>query len=266
MLQETPFLPPGLCPACSGPVSERGEFLFCDNKSCPAKLSGSVYVWVRNFGLLHIGDATIAVLTDPSSPIISSVADLYRLSVEDWEKCCSGRKMAEKCHASLHSNKEVPLELILSSLNIQNFGTSTATDLVQAGFDTVEKILSIGFDDLMSVPNVGEKTARQIQEGLLLNRDLLLDISGVLSIKRPSGGALAGKTVCITGELSKPRKLVERMVMDAGGFPKGSVSKTTSYLVTNSPDTTSSKMQSAKKHGIPIISEKELYSLLGSPS
>lgn len=258
------FVLPELCPACSGPVAERGDFLYCEGRACPAKLSGAVLVWVRNFGLLHIGDSTIAALTDPEAPVITSVADLYRLSVEDWEKCCSGPKMAEKCYTSLHSNKDVPLELVLSSLNIPNFGLSTATDIVQAGFDTVEKVLGAGFDELTAVHNVGERTARQIQEGLVMRRDLLLDLAGLLSIRKPSGGPLAGQVVCITGELSRPRKLIERAIMDAGGTTKGTVSKTTAYLVTNDPNTSSSKMQAAKRHGVKVISEAELYAILGT--
>jgi DNA ligase (NAD+) len=254
---------PELCPACSGPTSIEGDFLYCRSKSCPARLSGAVKVWVRNLGLLHWGDAMIDALTDPDNPRISSVADLYRLSVEDLAGCCSGTKMARKCHSVLHSNKSVPLELVLASLNIPNFGTSTATDVVQAGYDTVGKVLSMDFRQLLEVPNVGEVTARQVMEGLQARRDLILDLDGVLDIREPSGGPLQGKTVCITGELSMPRKAVEKLIMDAGGSPKGTVSKTTSYLVTNNPDTTSSKMKKAQKYGVPVIDEAGLRGLLG---
>ncbi len=260
------FAIPEYCPVCAGRVDVQENFLYCASSSCPAKLSGAVKVWVRNLGLLHWGESLIDSLTDPSNPRIGSVADLYRLDISDLSECCSGEKMAKKLHGVLHSNKEMPLELMLASLNIPNFGNSTATDLVQAGFDTVEKVLSVGFEELRAVPNIGEKTAKSIQEGLLLKRDIILDLSAVLTIKKPAGGALQGKTVCITGELSRPRKMVEKDVMDAGGFPKGSVSKTTSYLVTNQPDTASSKMQNAKKHGVPVIDETGLYDLIRGTS
>jgi DNA ligase (NAD+) len=153
---------------------------------------------------------------------------------------------------------------MLASLNIPNFGTSTAADVVQAGFDTVEKVLGASYDDLKEVPNIGEKTARQIQEGILSRRDLIAELEGVLDLKAPSGGPLSGKTVCITGDLSVPRKAVEKMIMDAGGMPKGSVSKTTSFLVTNDQSTGTSKLQKAAKYGIPIIDEAGLMKLLGA--
>jgi len=263
-MSEDMFEIPSLCPVCSGPAEQRGDFLYCAGSACAARLPGSVKVWVRNLGLLHIGEATIDALTSGDPPPISSIADLYRLSVEDWAEYCSGAKMGAKCHSSLHSQKELPLELIVASLNIPNFGLSTATDLVKGGINTVEAMLSADFERLKSIPNVGDITARQIQEGLLLRRDVLLDLMTVLTLKAPVvGGLLAGKTICITGDLSLPRKAVEKAILNAGGTPKGSVSKDTSYLVTNFPETTSSKMKAAKKHGVPVISESQLMDLLG---
>jgi len=260
------FLIPEFCPVCSGPTVVSGDFLYCKSDGCPSRLSGAVKVWIRNFGLLHWGDAMIESLTAEDRRMVGSVADLYRLSVEDLAECCSGTKMAKKCYSVLHANKSVPLDLVLASLNIPNFGLSTASDVVRAGFDTVDKVLGAGFDELKSVPNVGDKTARQIQEGLVACREVLLDLETVLDIRPPGGGPLQGKTVCITGELSKPRKAVEKMIMDAGGSPKGSVSKDTSYLVTNDSSTTSSKMEKAKKYGIPVIDEAGLMLLLAPES
>jgi len=256
------FQIPDLCPICSGPTSVHGDFLYCQNATCPSRILGSLKVWVRNLGLLNIGDATIDALAASSK--VSSVADLYRLDAEDWEEFCSGQKMAIKCYTALQESKDIPLELVLASLNIPNFGVSTATDIVQAGFDTVDKLLALGYDDLKSIQNVGEKTARQIEAGLLEKGPLLRDLSTVLNIKKPSSGPLQGKTICITGELSRPRKAVEKIIMEAGGAAKSSVSKGTSYLVTNNPNTGSSKMASAKKHGIPVISESQLYELIES--
>ena len=208
----------------------------------------------------------IESLTDPKHGRISTVADIYRMSVENLAECCSGTKMAQKCHAVLHANKSVKLELVLASLNIPNFGTATATDVVRAGFDTVEKVLSMDYDGLIAVPNVGEKTSRQVLEGLDAHRELLLDLETVLDIQPPGEGPLDGKAICITGELSMPRKAAEKLIMDAGGTPKGSVSKKTAFLVTNDPDTGSGKMKKAKKYGVPIINEDQLMQLVSGPS
>lgn len=260
------------CPVCGALLERRTYFLYCVSKSCPIKLSGSVRVWVKRLGLLHWGDALIDALTDPDSPRVDTLADLYRLSVADIAECCSGEKFARKCYDVLHSQKRVSLELLLSALNIQNMAVATATDIVRAGFDTVGKVLTLvdapepdAISALVSVPNVGPITAKQVLDGLRERRSIIEDLSSVLDV-RASEGLLSGKTFCITGSTSKPRKALEKMIMDAGGGVKGSAGAGLTYLVTNDPDTGSKKMQGAKKHGTKVISESELCSILSSPT
>jgi DNA ligase (NAD+) len=257
------FKIPDLCPVCSGLTSIEGDFLYCRSKSCPGKLSGSVHVWINRLGLLYWGDALINNLTDSDNSKISSLADLYNLSVDDISSCCSGKKVAKKCYDILHSNKDITLELLLAGINVPNLGTSTATDIVQAGFDTIEKILSIGYDDLLKIPNIGEITARLVFDGIQERRETITQLSKVLVIKKPSSGPLKGISVCITGATSKPRKAVQKDIMDAGGIIKESVGVGLTYLVTNeSKDFGSSKMKKAEKLGTKIISEIELYNII----
>lgn len=258
------FVIPEVCPVCFFPTTTEGDFLYCRNRLCPARLSGSIQVWIKQLGLLHWGDALVDALTKPDHPMIESVADLYRLTVADLTKCCSGKKMAQKCYDILHANKNITLELLIASVNIPNLGISTATDIVQAGFNTVNKVLSLTYDDLIKVPNIGDVTAKQILEGLESKRSVINELSQVLNIVVPNtNGPLSGKSFCITGDLSKPRKAVQKMIMDAGGVAKDSVTKTLSYLVTNDSSTNSGKMQKAKKLGIPIINESDLNNMLG---
>ncbi len=262
MQAEELFTIPNLCPACGGPTEEDGDFLYCRSKSCPARLSGSVKIWIRQLGLLHWGDALIDALTSPDNPRISTLADIYRLDVEQLAECCSGLKVAEKLHHVLHSAKTVTLELMLSGLNIQNLGISTATDIVQSGYDSVDKILNLTYEDLLKVQNVGEITARQVAYGLQEKSPLIRDLASVLVIQKPKTGPLDGKSFCITGELSKNRKAVEKLILNCGGSVKSSVTATTTYLVTNFPDTGSSKMKAAKKHGVSVIDETQLMAML----
>jgi len=256
------FQIPEFCPVCSGVLSEEGQFLYCRSRSCPVQLSGSVKVWIKRLGFLHWGDALVDSLTSPDNPKVKAIADLYELTVDDIAEHCSGQKFAKKCWEVLHANKRVTVELLLASMNIPNLAVATATDIIQAGHDTVEKILALTYEDLLKVQNVGEKTARQVMDGLDDRRDAVLSLSRVLDIA-VSSGPLSGKSFCITGATSKPRKALEKMIMDVGGAVKSSVGAGLSFLVTNDSDTTSSKMKSAKKHGTTVISEQELYRLMG---
>lgn len=257
------FKIPEHCPACSGPLSVEGQFLYCRNRACPVQLSGSVRVWVKRLGLLHWGDALIDALTNPENPKVQSLADLYKLEPEEIAECTSGSKMAKKCWDVLHANKSIKLELLIASLNIPNLAVATATDIVQSGYDSVEKVLALTLEQLREVPNIGPVTAQQVHDGLQERRRAILDLAEVLDIRGPGSGPLSGKSFCITGATSKPRKAVQKLIMDAGGIVKDSVGAGLSFLVTNETDTTSKKMQNARKYGTEVISEARLYEMMG---
>jgi DNA ligase (NAD+) len=147
-------------------------------------------------------------------------------------------------------------------MNIPNLAVATATDIVGAGYNTVDKVLSLTYEDLLKVPNVGEKTARQVYDGIQDRAQAIVDLEKVLEVSL-SSGPLEGKSFCITGSTAKPRKALEKEIMDRGGSVKSSAGAGLSFLVTNDADTTSSKMKNAKKHGTTVISEQELYRLMG---
>ena len=257
---EQKFPVPENCPICSAPLSREGDFLFCRSDDCPVKLSGAIKVWIKRFGILHWGDAMVNAVAKSSA--VQSVADLYRLSVEDLAQFCSGIKMAEKCYKTLQASRKVTLEQVVGALNIQNLGPSTAADIITAGHDTVAKLMNLTVEDLMQVPNVGEITARAIYIGLQEKASLIWDLAQVLDVKKPSaGGPLSGVKICITGEVWVPRKTVQEMIVQAGGQAQSGVSKDTTYLVCDQ-DAGSSKSQKAAKYGVKVISSAALKSLL----
>jgi DNA ligase (NAD+) len=82
------------------------------------------------------------------------------------------------------------------------------------------------------------------------------------SVLPPSGGALEGKTVVVTGTLMNyQRKEVEALIERHGGKAAGSVSKNTSFVVAG--EDAGSKLDRAKALGIPVLSEEELEKMIG---
>lgn len=67
--------------------------------------------------------------------------------------------------------------------------------------------------------------------------------------------------IVITGETSRRREEWKSIIESKGGKLNSSVSKKTTYLVTNSTDMTS-KMRDALKLGVKILTETELQSLV----
>ncbi len=261
------FAIPECCPICTGMLSPIKDLLYCKNDNCSFKLSGVVKVWIKKLGILHWGDAVISKLTDPKDPQMFSIGDIYRLDPGKLATASSGPKMGLKLYRSLHANKTMSLEMFMGSLNLPDLGLSTATDIVQAGYDSVEKFVNITYDNLVGISNVGDKTARKVLEALFLRKDEILDLASVLVLKTP-GGELKGLSFCVTGTTKKPRKTIHKDITDNGGIVKGSVGKDLYYLITNEdPETfTSGKMKKAqelsKKGELQIISEEHFYRML----
>lgn len=257
------FLIPTDCPACFHPLKVEGDFLYCRSKRCPTRFFGDLKVWVDRLGLLFWGDAIISSLTDPENPnAIRSIADLYGMSVADLEEHCSGLKMARKCWKVLHDNMSVPLEVVLSGLNIPNLGLATATDIVKAGYDTIPKVKSLTTEQLTAVPNIGDITASQIKIGLDSKLELLTSLEAILDVRSPSTGPLSGKKICITGDVWAPRKAVQKLIVSAGGQAVDGVSKDTSLLVCDDLNSSSSKSKRAAAYGIPTVNGSDLKRVL----
>jgi DNA ligase (NAD+) len=77
-----------------------------------------------------------------------------------------------------------------------------------------------------------------------------------------SSGALAGKTLVVTGTLSKyKRNEIEELITQHGGRASGSVSSKTDYLVAGAE--AGSKLEKATKLGVKVISEDDFEKLIG---
>jgi DNA polymerase-3 subunit epsilon len=68
--------------------------------------------------------------------------------------------------------------------------------------------------------------------------------------------------VAFTGDTATDREVLEDRVTEAGLHVAGSVSRLTSLLVTNDPDSVSSKAVKARQVGTPVVGEREFTELL----
>ena len=159
------------------------------------------------------------------------------------------------------------LSVFLAGFDIEGFGETLAEKLIQAGYNTLEKLLSATEDQIAGVYGFADIMARIVKEGLEENADEMKALveSGTIELESIGGGALAGLSFCFTGELvTMKRADAEQLVKKAGGSTKSSVTKDLSYLVTNDKESGSSKNVKAAKLGIPVIDEKEFLKLLGN--
>ena len=78
-----------------------------------------------------------------------------------------------------------------------------------------------------------------------------------------TGSALAGKTVVVTGTLTRfSRDEMHRLIEREGGKPGSSVSAKTSYVVAG--EEAGSKLEKAKSLGVPVLTEDEFVAMVSS--
>lgn len=112
---------------------------------------------------------------------------------------------------------------------------------------------------LIQVKGLGSKKVASIIKGLKENKNLLENFIALTGAVTENIGPLSGKSFCITGALTKPRKAYEQVIEKFGG-ENASISSC-DYLICNTPSD-SNKFKKAIEKGVKIISEQELIELI----
>lgn len=81
---------------------------------------------------------------------------------------------------------------------------------------------------------------------------------------RPGGPLVQGMRVAFSGDTTVERELLEDRATEAGLHVASGVSRLTSLLVTNDPDSPATKVVSARRHGTPVVDEAAFGQLLTS--
>lgn len=265
------FQIPKHCPVCGGKVvREEGESASrCINANCAARLKESILHFASR-GVMNIdglGDVLVDQLVDRG--MVTSVADIYDLTVEkltDLDRM--GKKSAANVIRNIEKSKQNPVPRVINALGIRFVGERTATFLAEE-FGVLDKIIAAKSDELQKAEEVGPKVAESIYQFFRepRNQDLIerLRSAGLqfeYRTRRRHGGPLAGKTFVLTGTLvNLTREEARQQIEAAGGKVSGAVSKKTSFLVAG--EDPGSKLDKARELGVEVIDEKKLIELLG---
>ena len=268
-----PVAYPSVCSVCGSKLVDDGARLYCPNKKCRKRVLHQIQKWISVVDIRDFGDALIRSLFESGE--VASVSDIYALTVEKLspyflnEESLESRKNslgAKKVYESIQKHRKISLPVFVAGFDIEGLGETMIQKITDAGFNTLEKILSATEKDIANVYGFAEITARDLVQGLEENKNEMLSLtqSGTIILENSSEGLLSGKSFCFTGELKKlKRSDAENLVKQNGGSFKSSVTKDLSYLVTNDTESGSAKNKKAVQYGIPIINEEEFLKLLG---
>ncbi len=261
---------PTMCPECSTQLvkDENGVYIRCPNFECPAQLKERIRYFASRgaMDIQGLGDKLVDQLVRGGH--VSDYADLYRLKAKDLaELDRMGQKSAENLVQAIGESKERGLARLLNGLSIRHVGTRVSAILAQR-YRTLEELREATIEDLANVHEIGEVIAQSVHDyvhGQHGQRSLqLLEEAGV-SMKAAeterAGQALLGKTLVVTGKLTKyTRDQIHELIAAHGGHAASSVSSKTDFLVAG--EEAGSKLQKAQKLGVPVLDEDAFEKLI----
>ncbi|WP_367988413.1 NAD-dependent DNA ligase LigA [Vibrio sp. NTOU-M3] len=264
---------PTQCPVCSSLIERvEGEAVArCSGGLvCQAQRKEALkhFVSRKALDVDGLGEKVVEQLVDRE--MVETPADLFKLSagvITVLDRM--GPKSAQNVVNALNKAKETTLPRFLYSLGIREVGEATAANLAHH-FKTLDAVKSATHEQLITVQDIGEIVASHItaffaQESNQCVIDDLLE-QGIHwpCIEDKSDDApqpLAGKTVVLTGSLSKlSRTDAKAALQNLGAKVTGSVSKKTDILFAG--ENAGSKLAKAQELGIEIRTEDDLVALL----
>ncbi len=280
--QEQIYQPPTTCPACGQPVEHfEGEVAwYCVNAACPAQLVRNVEHFVSRGAMDIVGLGTKIVEKLIEAGKIHDVADLYTLTRTDILEAITKKdrktekgppgKLADNLLVAIERSKSQPLARLITALGIRGVGEVLASDLAHH-YPDLDALSRATAEELQQIEGIGPNLAASIVDWFSRpeNQQVLqkLKKAGVwprAQMVQPQG-SLKGLTFVITGTLSSfTREQAKAFIESHGGKVTDSVSKKTDYLVVG--EHPGSKLEKARRLGIPIIHEEQLKQLVAGSS
>lgn len=262
------------CPVCGSRISRpEGEAnYYCNNTECPAQVKARIGHFAHR-GALDIeglGEAIIEQLVGLG--FVHHYADLYDLhkkknKLEQLERW--GEKSVQNLLEAIELSKKKPFARVLFALGVRHVGSGVAQLLVKH-FPSLDELQSATKEALEKIQGVGPQIAESVVEFFSdkHNRAIVerLRKAGVQTEEKISKAVKSspffGKTFVLTGSLaSMTRDEAKEKIEALGGTVGSSVGKNTNYVVVG--EEAGSKLEKAKKLGIPTLDEKGFLKLLG---
>ena len=265
---------PTHCPECQTKAvkDDGGVYIRCPNPICPAKIREQLrYFASRNaMDIEGLGDKMVTQLVDAG--LVQEYADLYHLTEEELVKLERlGSATAKNLLSGIEASKTRGLARVLNAISIRHVGQRVAAILADS-FGSIENLRGATVEDLHQVEEIGQIIAESVYEYLHSEKgaqtvDRLQAAGVIMRSDKPrsedqAAGALAGKTLVVTGTLQNyKRDEIKALIEQHGGRAASSVSKNTDFLIAG--EKAGSKLDKAQKLGVAVLSEADFAKLIG---
>jgi len=262
------------CPECgTALIRPEGEAKhYCPNEAtCPPQVIGRIqhYISRKAMDIEGLGGETVALLVKEN--LILNYADLYELTTE---QVIPLERMAEKSAENLvngiEASKQIPFERVLFALGIRFVGETVAKKLAKH-YKSIDHLMQATIGNLVAVEDIGVRIAESVTAFFndeanleMVNRLKTYGVQLEISADKLANQTekLKGLSIVVSGVFETvSRTELKKRIEDNGGKVSSSISSKTSYLVAGDK-MGPSKRTKAENLGVPIISERDLLSML----
>ncbi len=260
---EKPIPRPTHCPVCGAEVLDEGALIKCQNLSCPARVVNTIiYFASKNcLDIEGLGESVAKLLYEHG--LVKDVTDLFKLKVEELEKLpLFARKKAENLVNAIKSRVGVECWRFVNALGIEHIGEVASKKICEKFGVEFYKHDPEEFEE---IEGFGPEMVKSIAEYVRVNREKIEKLIEILKPKNPEKkevkeSAFTGKTVVLTGTMSRPRSEIKKILEDLGAKVTNSVSKKTDFVIYG--EDSGSKYDKAVKLGVNLLSEKEMMKMI----
>lgn len=271
-VQVIPF--PINCPVCSSNIIQTKDevALRCTaGLVCAAQQKEALKHFVSRhaMNINGFGNKIIDQLVDWK--LVKTLDDLFYLNKDSLTQLEHvGPKLAQNLLEAIEKAKQTTFARFLYALGIREVGVSTSANLANT-YLTIEALIQANRDSLMKISGVGKIIATHIHNffkqsyNIIVIKKLLSPTIGIhwlAPILQPEGNYFAGKTIVLTGSLTRfSHDEVKNRLTTLGAHVSCNVSNKTNILIVG--NAAGSKFTKARMLNIQIMNEAQIIHLLG---
>lgn len=264
---------PSYCPCCRKETEIKEDpnsgvlTLWCTNPNCGEQGNRLFEHFVSRDAMNIDGLSTATLQRFSEYNLISDFASIYHLKDYGYEITNMegfGIQSFKKLVLAIEKSRNVKPANLIYALGISNVGLATAKLICRYFNNDLTDISTATYNELVSIEGVGDVIAQSFVDYFedSENYDNFIKLVRELNIIKEevsTNTSMSGVTICVTGDVYvfPNRRAIKDLVENLGGKLTGSVSRSTSYLVTNDTSSGSNKNKAAQQYGIPILTEQE---------
>ena len=255
---------PTNCPVCGSELLQEEVLIKCQNLNCEARVVNSIIYFASKpcLNIDGLGNKIVEQLF--SVGLVKSVLDLFDLNMEKLLELEGFKeKKAQNLLNAVASAKRSELWRFINALGIEHIG-EVASKMIAQAFGL--EYLNAAKEELIAIDGIGDEMAESYLEFMRVNRETVQKLQAILEPVAPEKKEEAkenpfkGKTIVLTGSMSKPRPKIKEMLESLGAKVSGSVSKKTDFLIYG--EDAGSKYDKAVSLGVVTLTEDEMQSML----